>query len=166
MGATSTTLLELFLAEHGKIIRLIGRIVGCRETAEDLAQDVFIKLWGRMVTDQDRGLLFRAAQTVAIDYMRAQRVRANDAQMAAPERRPAKGVAPDTAAAARQELDLLLQALDVLPTRTQRIFFLNRLDGLSYPEIARALGVSVSTIEKEMIRALDSCRQYLANHCS
>jgi RNA polymerase sigma factor (sigma-70 family) len=166
MGATSTPLLELFLAEHGKIIRLIGRIVGCRETAEDLAQDVFIKLWGRMVTDQDRGLLFRAAQTVAIDYMRAQRVRTNYAQMAAPERRPAKGVAPDTAAAARQELDLLLQALDVLPTRTQRIFFLNRLDGLSYPEIARALGVSVSTIEKEMIRALDSCRQYLANHCS
>ena len=33
MGAKSTTLLELFLAEQGKIIRLIGRIVGCRQTA-------------------------------------------------------------------------------------------------------------------------------------
>ena len=166
MGAKSTTLLELFLAEHGKIIRLIGRIVGCRETAEDLAQDVFVKLWGRMVTDQDRSLLFRTAQTVAIDHVRAQRVRTNYAQMATPERGPAKGIAPDTAAAARQELNLLLQALHVLPERTQRIFFLNRLDGLSYPEIAKALGVSVSTVEKEMIRALDSCRRCLANRRS
>ena len=109
MGAKSTTLLELFLAEHGKIIRLIGRIVGCRETAEDLAQDVFVKLWGRMVTDQDRSLLFRTAQTMAIDHVRAQRVRANYAQMSTPERGSANDITPDTSAAARQELNLLLQ---------------------------------------------------------
>jgi RNA polymerase sigma factor (sigma-70 family) len=163
MDAKSITLLELFLAERGKIIRLIGRIVGCRETAEDLAQDVFVKLWGRMVTDQDRSLLFRTAQTMAIDHVRAQRLRANYAQIAIPERGPAPGTTPDTAVAARQELNLLLQELHILPERTQRIFFLNRLDGLSYPEIARDLGVSVSTIEKEMIRALDSCRRCVAN---
>jgi RNA polymerase sigma-70 factor (ECF subfamily) len=163
MGAKSTTLLELFLAEHSKIIRLIGRIVGCRETAEDLAQDVFVKLWGRMVTEQDRSLLFRTAQTMAIDHVRAQRVRANYARMSAPERGSAHGITPHTAAAARQEINRLLQELHILPDRTQRIFLLNRLHGFSYPEIAKTLGVSVSTIEKEMIRALDSCRRCMAN---
>jgi RNA polymerase sigma factor (sigma-70 family) len=164
MGAKSTPLLQLFLTEHGKIIRLIGRIVGCRETAEDLAQDVFVKLWGRTVTDQDRSLLFRTAQTVAIDHVRAQRVRTTHAQMATSEQWQARAIGPDIAVAARQELYLVLQELHGLPERTRRIFFLNRLDGLSYPEIAKALGVSVSTIEKEMIRALDSCRRCMA-HC-
>jgi RNA polymerase sigma factor (sigma-70 family) len=163
MGAKSTTLLQLFLAERGKIIRLIGRIVGCRATAEDLAQDVFVKLWGRRVTGQDRSLLFRTAQNMAIDHVRAQRVRAGYAQMTMPDRALAKTLAPDTAAAARQEIDVLLQALRILPERTQRVFFLNRLDGLSYAEIAKALGVSVSTIEKEMIWALHTCRRCLAS---
>ena len=94
MGAKSTTLLQLFLAEHGKIVRLIGRIVGCRETAEDLAQDVFVKLWGRMVTDRDRSLLFRTEQNVAIDHVRAQRVRASYAEMTTPVQGPGTPLLP------------------------------------------------------------------------
>jgi RNA polymerase sigma-70 factor (ECF subfamily) len=162
MGAKSTTLLQLFLAERGKIIRLIGRIVGCQATAEDLAQDVFVKLWGRIVTDQDRSLLYRTAQNMAIDHVRARRIRTSYSQAIIPEHEPTKASAPDSAAVARQELDVLLQALRTLPERTQRIFLLNRLDGLSYPEVAKALAVSVSTVEKDMIRALGSCRRCLA----
>jgi RNA polymerase sigma-70 factor (ECF subfamily) len=44
------------------------------------------------------------------------------------------------------------------------VFLLNRLDGMTYPAIAKALGVSVSTVEKDMIRALDLCRRWSAAH--
>jgi RNA polymerase sigma factor (sigma-70 family) len=162
MGTKASNLLPLFLAERRRLVRLIGRIVGCQATAEDLAQDTFVRLWGRMVTSNDRSLLFRTAQNLAIDHIRAQRVRSRYVETILPAQATTVTPAPDSALAAREELGILLQALRTLPQRTQRIFLLNRLDGLSYPEIATALGVSVSTVEKEMIRALDTCRKKLA----
>lgn len=166
MGAKASKLLPLFLAERRRLVELIGRIVGCRATAEDLAQDTFVRLWGRTVTSNDRGLLFRTAQNLAIDHVRAQRVRSRYVATVTHTQATTAAPAPDPALAAREELDVLRQALRTLPRRTQRIFLLSRLDGLSYPEIATALGVSVSTVEKEMIRALDTCRRTLATRDS
>jgi RNA polymerase sigma factor (sigma-70 family) len=156
METKSNNLLQLFTAEYARIVGLISRIVGCRTTAEDLAQDTFVKLWGRSLTQNDRGLLFRTAQNLAIDHLRAQRVRSSHADSIILDPLTDRAHAPDSAA--REQLDILYQVLKRLPKRTQRIFLLNRLDGLSYAEIARLLGVSVSTVEKEIIRALDSCR--------
>jgi DNA-directed RNA polymerase specialized sigma24 family protein len=51
-----------------------------------------------------------------------------------------------------------------LPPRTQQIFLLNRVDGLSQVQIAKFLGLSVSTVEKETIRALAFCRAWRKEH--
>ena len=67
--------LKLFLAERPKLVGLINRIVGCRATAEDLAQDAFVRLWGRKDGEWERGLLFRTGQNLAIDHLRAVKVR-------------------------------------------------------------------------------------------
>jgi len=156
-------LLQLFLLERGRLMRLIGRIVGSRAVAEELAHDTFLRLWGRPVAAEDRSLLFRTAQNLAIDHMRARRVRAAyGAAVALSDIDEAPR--PDATVAARQELDALRAALRSLPERTQRVFLLNRLDGMTYPGIAKALGVSVSTVEKDMIRALDLCRRWSAVH--
>jgi RNA polymerase sigma factor (sigma-70 family) len=163
MSAKLTALLPLFLAERGRMIRLIDRIVKCRATAEDLAQDAFLRLWGRVVTDKDRSLLFRTAQNLAIDHVRTQRVRVRYREAIAAEQIAAAAPVPDATAATREEIKSLLQALRTLPERTQRTFLLNRLDGYSYPEIAKALGVSLSTVEKDMMRALEVCRTWLTN---
>lgn len=164
MDTQSSHLLRLFLAEHTRIIQLIRRIVGCQTTAEDVAQDVFVRLWDRAVTHEDRSLLFRTAQNLALDHVRAQRVRREVTGALGLHHGPAMAPEPEAAAVARDELQALLQALRTLPKRTQRIFLLNRLDGLSYAAIAQALGVSVSTVEKDMIRALDCCRRQVAEH--
>ncbi|MGQ9370132.1 RNA polymerase sigma factor [Azospirillum sp. ST 5-10] len=154
-------LAQLFAVERSRVVRLVGRMVGCRATAEDLAQDAFLRLWNRADPVVDAGYLFRTAQNLAIDHLRAQRARADHG--AVPEEVPDDGAPADHAVAAREELEALRDALSTLPERTQRVFLLNRLDGLTYAEIATALGVSVSTVEKDMIRALDRCRRRLPN---
>lgn len=155
-----TVLLQLFVAERSRVVALVRRIVGCRATAEDLAQDTLLRLWGRPVAAEDRSLLFRTAQNLAIDHLRERRVRVGYARA---QRDPVeeRGPGPEVAGATAQEFDLLLGALGALPERTQRIFLLNRLDGRSYAAISRDLGLSVSTVEKEMMRALDACRRSL-----
>jgi RNA polymerase sigma factor (sigma-70 family) len=160
MTPNPTSLLQIFLAERERIVRLIGRLVRCRATAEDLAQDAFLRLWGRALAGDSRSLLFRTAQNLAIDHLRSGLVRTRHAEAVRREAPPSRAPAPDEAAAARQEIESLLEALRTLPGRAQRVFLLNRLDGLSYAEIADGLGVSVSTVEKDMIRALEVCRRW------
>ncbi len=53
-------------------------------------------------------------------------------------------------------------ALRGLPERTRRIFLLNRIHGRTYAEIAQAMQLSQSAVEKHMMRALDACKASLA----
>ena len=76
MGTKSTSLLQLFLTEHCRIIWLIGRIIDYWSTANDLAQDVSLRIWERSGIDHHRNFYFRTAQSLPIDHLRAQNVHA------------------------------------------------------------------------------------------
>lgn len=160
VDVSGQSFLKLFLTERPRLVRLIGRIVGCRDTAEDLAQDAFLRLWRPVDEDRDPSLLFRTGQNLAIDHMRARRVRAAFASGVTAEQVCQQDALPDHGAATRQELAGLMAALAGLPERCQRAFLLNRLDGLTYGQIAETLDVSVSTVEKDIIRALQTCRRW------
>lgn len=64
---------------------------------------------------------------------------------------------PEQTTSDRQSVERLSKALQKLPERTRRIFCLARVEGLSYPEIARQLGISESTVYKDMRLALAHC---------
>lgn len=164
MSAKAFELSSLYATERDRLHRLIRRIVGNRAAVEDVAHDAFIKLSDRTLGPADHSLLFRTAQNLAIDHLRSLRVRENYARSASFEAAWRDQPLPDRALAAKQRLHSLLAALQALPERTQRVFLLNRVDGLSQPEIAKFLGVSVSTVEKEMVRALAFCRAWQKEH--
>ena len=164
MSARTFELAGLYTSERKRLHRLIYRIVGNRAVAEDVAQDVFVKLHDRALGPTDHGLLFRTAQNLALDHLRAQRVRDAHARTALPEQHIEDQPLPDHVMDGRQRLHALLAALKALPPRTQQIFLLNRVDGLSQLQIAKVLGLSVSTVEKETIRALAFCRAWQKEH--
>ena len=66
---------------------------------------------------------------------------------------------PERAAAVREQLQQVESALNGLPRKCRRAFLLHRTRHLSYQQIADEMGVSVSTVEKHMIRALGQCRK-------
>jgi RNA polymerase sigma-70 factor (ECF subfamily) len=61
---------------------------------------------------------------------------------------------PDELLAAEECLKRMRDALDAASRRTREIFFMQRLDGLSYAQIAQRMGISISTVEKHMASAL------------
>ena len=150
--------------ESARLIAGLARMVGDIGLAEEFAQDAFVKLNDRALGPTDHGLLFRTAQNLALDHLRAQRVRDAHARTALPEQHIQDQPLPDHVIDARQRLHALLAALKALPPRTQQIFLLNRVDGLSQVQIAKILGLSVSTVEKETIRALAFCRAWRKEH--
>jgi RNA polymerase sigma-70 factor (ECF subfamily) len=156
--------LRVFLDHRDRLEFFIFRRVGCRATAADLMQELFLRLWGRSIErpEESAGYLFRSARNLVIDHQRSLRLRASHAAALLPEQQAAAPASPEATVAARDELALVDDALRALPARTRHIFLLNKVHQRSYGKIARALGVSVSTIEKDMMRALAACKARLA----
>ena len=64
---------------------------------------------------------------------------------------------PEEQAEQLQSLARLDRLLDGLPPKARSAFLLSQLDGLTYPEIAERLGVSLSSVQQYMLRAMSAC---------
>jgi RNA polymerase sigma-70 factor (ECF subfamily) len=133
------------------------RRVADANEVEDLVQEVFLRVAVRQGAADVGNLgayLFQAASSVLADRHRRRAVR--HAQDHVPFDSETHADADFDAARileSRQSLDAALAALRVLPDRTRTVFVLRRLDGQPYRDIAAQLGISVSAVEKHMVRA-------------
>lgn len=66
---------------------------------------------------------------------------------------------PERHVLAREEIALVRAAIRDMPERCQEVFLLSRIKGMSYPQIAHQLSISVKAVEKHISRALTLCRQ-------
>ncbi len=158
----------IFRAWYAPLVRLAGGLLRDPAAAEEIVQDVMLELWRRRETlDPDgtpQAYLFQSTRNRALNRLRHARV----VERAAPglaDARTAVGSAgpPPDAAVAAGELAVAVRAtIDALPPRCREVFTMSREQGLTYAEIARALGVSVKAVEAQMGRALRTLRERLA----
>ncbi|MCU4178238.1 RNA polymerase sigma factor [Bosea sp. BH3] len=153
---------DLYATEQRRLERRAARRVGAAHAA-DVVQDVFVALWTRARghVGNPSAYLTRAIDYAAISHVRAERRRASLPQRITEEQYAAPAVLPDQVVAARQDTALLARTIAALPERTRHVFLLNRMHDCSYDEIAAGLGLSYSTVEREIARALLACRNAL-----
>lgn len=133
------------------------RRVRNRAEAEDLTQEVFAKLaiGGPAEFQNADAYVFQTAANLLRDRGRREKVRADyRAQVRTDELASADPLGPDRIVGGRQSLAQVLEALQQLPERTRAIFILYRLEKLKKPEIADMFGMSVSGVDKHLIKAL------------
>lgn len=141
----------------------------CRGEAgdvEDLVHDVFARLivyegW-RGVTNVG-GFAARTMKNIALDTARRRKIVAFDLTADV----ELYGFADDLPGAdrvleGRDEIKALARLIGELPPQCRRVFTLCKVYGLSHAEIAARLGLSVSTVEKHVIRGLRFCSEHLA----
>lgn len=146
----------------------MSRRIGCRATAADLVQDLFLRFWRRpdvQVEALDTYLL-RSASNLAIDHLRSEGSRDRAAEGLQQADEAQGGQAPEQALEVDHDLQRIEAALRALPERTQQIFLLNRIHGCTYGEIAKAMQLSQSAVEKHMMRALEACKASVAEPAS
>ena len=160
---------ELYLNCHGELEAVLFSRLRCRETAADICQEAFV----RLCRAEDlsgvgnlKAYLFRTAMNLMFDHYRSQAVREpanvpwhDDSPPDAEDLRCA-----ETVALGEQELDRLVAALETLSPLCQRIFYLNRFEGLKQREIAETLNISIRTVEDNIKRALVHCANTLAQN--
>lgn len=162
-GADSGDMLDWRGMRPG-LIRFLARRTGCAATAEDLAQDLWLRLdgAGRNGGAELRNpvsYLFAAAANLTRDYARAEKRRAAlnaEAMRLVFDGLPAAAASPEREAEGAQELARVIAAIEALPPRTREIFALNRFEGISYRQISLRLAISTTAVEKHMKRALDA----------
>jgi RNA polymerase sigma-70 factor (ECF subfamily) len=157
----------LVLAHYDRLCNFAARFHGANDVVEDIVQDVFLAIWrnhAKFRYDDPLPYLYQAVRNRAVMHSRRQQVRDRWLEESA-SAEPVKS--PDDAAASVMSSDLsgkLAVAIDALPERCRLIFTMSREQDLSYAQIARALDVSVKTVEAQMSRALKQLRERLADY--
>jgi len=158
--AARARFLEVFLSQRPQMEALVSRRVGCRATAADLVQDLFLRFWRRPLVQVEElnTYLLRCAGNIAIDHLRNESTRARLSEEMLPDAHRPETDEPQAALEASNDLRHIEMALRALPEKTRHIFLLNRIHGRKYAQIAKAMGLSQSAVEKHMMRALQACK--------
>lgn len=125
--------------------------------AEDLTQEVFARLANAAHGSLQSGsaYMFQIASNLLRDRHRREQVRQNYMARHGWEDFPAvETLDPHRVATGRDSIAALCAALDKLPSRTQSIFILYRLENIPKPVIADSLGLTVSAVEKHLTKAM------------
>lgn len=123
------------------------------EEAEDLIQEAYLRVHEyceRSEVREPEKVLVRAVANLSKNHVR-DRGRHPVVDKAVEELSLIDSApTPEEALAANQNLSHVIRVLDTVDANSRESFLLHRIDGLSYPQIAKQMGVSVSTVEKRI----------------
>jgi RNA polymerase sigma-70 factor (ECF subfamily) len=152
------TAADLFERHHRAVFSFLRRMTGSNEDAEDLTQEVFMRVLkaidGYQERSRERAWVFRIARNVWLDHNRAR----GRAPAVEPIRDPHVGRLPDP-----QDSRLALQqALACLGDAEREAFLMREAGGLGYAEIAEATGATPDAVRSRIHRARLALRRTLA----
>jgi len=147
----------VFRAQYDRIARIIARVVHDRARAEELAVEVFLKLWrDRKAQDGNtEGWLYRVAVHAGLDELRRQTRRARYERLLGLVRTVPT---PEEIHAANEEHERVRRVLSVMP-RCQSELLLLRSHGLTYDEVAATLDLNPASVGTLLIRAQQAFRK-------
>ena len=135
---------------------------------DDIVQEAFIRVLTRHAVREVRSpkaFLFVTARNLALMQVRRRQLEQSDslADLAVGDIMDQNAAIPEAVARA-QELELLTQAIQSLPTRCRRILTLRKIYGLSQKEVAAELGVTENVVEAQGAIGFHRIRKFFARH--
>jgi len=164
--ARSRLVEELFAAHRTALLQYLTRLLHSSEDAEEIVQETYIRLLKlddlSHLDSEVRRFLFRIATNLARDRFRQRKARAHDAhvpydllELEGSSEGPEEIVDWDAG------MVVLKQALLDLPPRHRQVFLLHVTENMSYRTIAKHLGVSTKTVERDLAMVLELCQSRL-----
>lgn len=159
--------LTLFNAYRRDVYAYGFSLLKSKEYAEEITQDVFLKVWLKRET-LDANLSFKSylltiTKNKTLNFLR--KVAKDEKLKQEVFHQSQIAYDPISQGIREKDLEVIKQkAIDQLPERRKLIFELSRNEGMSYEDISRELGISMNTVKSQMGKALSSIRTFLANH--
>jgi len=151
---------QLFDRYHARLYDFLSRMTGNRAAAEDLVQDVFVRILKYRETYRDDGCfetwVFRIARNTRADYFR--RARPVEALSDSAEDPPAHVPGPALLLEQHRDVTRLRRALLQLREDRRELIVLARYQGLKHDQIAELLGIEVGAVKVRLHRAIADLR--------
>ena len=152
---------ELFERYAPALLRFTDRLLSDRSTAEEVTQEVFVKVISRAHQYDGRAevssWLFAIAANACRDRKRRDR-RATIVPLEAVQEPAHKGDGIETVLSDRERRDAVRRALSALSEEQREALVLARYHGLPYTEIAEVLGISVGAVKTRIFRAVEALK--------
>ncbi len=164
-----TTLLDTFESLSRDLVKFLAYNVGCYCVAQDLCHDTYLRLRKVQVHSEKiknpKAYVYKIAKNIAFDHLRKERVFSRyTLNEKLSSNKPQYESSPEAIAEKNEELNVLRQAINDLPPKCREVFILSKFESLTYTEISRKLGISVSAVEKHVMKGLAHCRDRLNNN--
>lgn len=149
----------LYSDHHPWLLDMLRRKLGNLDNAADLAQDTFVRILSSNEAGplrEPRAYLTTVASRIAAQYFRRLALERTYLEAIAhlPE---ASAPSPETRLLVVEALAAVSRVLDGLKPHVREIFLMAQLDGLTYPQIAQQLGVTINVVQKAMLKAYRHC---------
>ena len=167
---------EILVNRHqASILNLIYRFIGDRTQAKDLAQEVFLQVWQAAKTYEPKAKfttwIYRIATNLCLNELKSARRKKwvsffrshEDNEYSMEQSLPDDSPSAEDLLLIRERSRQISDALQSLPANQRMALVLKRYDDLSYEEIARIMGCSVSAVESLLVRAKRTLQEKLKN---
>jgi len=146
------------LVHEAALLRYLGRVWARPEEIHDLRQEIYVRVYEAASNTRplaSRAFLFATARHLITDRIRRSRVVSIEA-VGDPDLLSVlvDEVSPERKMSAWQELKRLARALNALPPRCREVVWLRKVDELSSKEVATLLGLSVRTVEGQILKGM------------
>jgi len=164
-GAVRSDLDEIFRRDYQRVVGVAARVLGSRDQAEDVAQEVFLSFGRTSVpAGEAGGWLCVAAAHTALNHLRSGRRRVSREVSAAAGDGDVVADVAETVVTL-EERSRVRAALALLP-RKQAMALVLRHSGMSYADVAAALDLSPGSVGTTVRRAESTLRKELTRHAS
>lgn len=158
---------EIYHLYHKRLFSFAIKYLKSRELAQDAVQAAFIKLWEnrQKIESSVRGFLFTTARNHILNMIRNDHLRIlKKVQLEQQKVMPRNETEEVILYSEYQRI--LNEGLAELPPGKREIFELKTTGGLTNPEIAEKLGISINTVKSQFYEASRFIREYLARHAN
>lgn len=158
---------NIFKSNHKKLCNTAYRIIRDQDSAKDIVQNVFLKLWDCRnelnIETSLEGYLYKSTTNASLNF-----IERNQRHLRFAEEIKATTTHTEDDASKNiniKELETHIErTLSSLPPKCRAIFILSRYEGLRYKQIAEQLDISVNTVENQMAKALSIMREGLKSY--
>ena len=157
---------EAYLSFRFGLRKLVGRIVKDSVEVEDILQEAYIRTFEasqKKTIRSPKAFLARTASNLALNHIALSAVKFNrslEESDVPPVYSNDPGILDQVES--QQRFKHFCRAVRNLPVRCRRVFILKQVYGMSQKEIARTMGISEKTVEKNVAKGLFRCREYLS----
>lgn len=158
---------QLYEHYQGRIFLFAYRFTKSKDAAEEVVQEVFVKLWEKReqinIEKNFSAYIIRVTRNLILDGLKKA---AYDKKMQQQILHHMRALRDTTAEELlNKELERLhKQAIDALSPQKKTIYLLSREEELTYEQIAEKLGISRNTVRNHMADALQTIREYISSH--